>query len=94
MPKFSAKLSILFAELPFIDRLGAAARAGHPAALRQDRLKRLSQLRIQTRQHKNVKRMIKRTFKPGFRIELHPKDLNLALEKLPSFEIGQRLTPL
>src|SRR3546814_9137189 len=25
-------------------------------------------------------RMIKRTFKPGFRIELHQKDLNLALQ--------------
>ena len=25
-------------------------------------------------------RMIKRTFDPGFRIELHQKDLNLALE--------------
>jgi 2-hydroxy-3-oxopropionate reductase len=25
-------------------------------------------------------RMIKRTFNPGFRIELHQKDLNLALE--------------
>ena len=28
-------------------------------------------------------RMIKRTFDPGFRIELHQKDLNLALQAAP-----------
>ena len=43
-------------------------------------------------------RMIKRTFDPGFRIELHQKDLNLALEgartlgiALPSTAIAQQL---
>ena len=43
-------------------------------------------------------RMIKRTFDPGFRIELHQKDLNLALEgaralgvSLPSTAIAQQL---
>lgn len=30
-------------------------------------------------------RMVKRTFEPDFRIELHQKDLNLA-----NFEIGQK----
>jgi 2-hydroxy-3-oxopropionate reductase len=43
-------------------------------------------------------RMIKRTFDPGFRIELHQKDLNLALEgartlgmSLPSTALAQEL---
>lgn len=43
-------------------------------------------------------RMIKRTFDPGFRIELHQKDLNLALEgakslglALPSTAVAQQL---
>jgi 2-hydroxy-3-oxopropionate reductase len=43
-------------------------------------------------------RMIKRTFNPGFRIELHRKDLNLALEgaralglSLPSTALAQQL---
>ena len=43
-------------------------------------------------------RMIKRTFNPGFRIELHQKDLNLALEgaralslSLPNTAIAQQL---
>src|SRR6476620_11516556 len=43
-------------------------------------------------------RMIKRTFDPGFRIELHQKDLNLALEgaralgiSLPSTAVAQQL---
>ena len=43
-------------------------------------------------------RMVKRTFDPGFRIELHQKDLNLALEgaralglALPSTAIAQQL---
>jgi len=30
--------------------------------------------------HGHGERMIKRTFEPGFRIELHQKDLGLALE--------------
>jgi 2-hydroxy-3-oxopropionate reductase len=33
-------------------------------------------------------RMIKRTFAPGFRIELHQKDLNLALEGARSLGIA------
>jgi 2-hydroxy-3-oxopropionate reductase len=43
-------------------------------------------------------RMIKRNFEPGFRIELHQKDLNLALEgaralglSLPSTALAQQL---
>ena len=43
-------------------------------------------------------RMIKRTFNPGFRIELHQKDLNLALEgaralgvSLPNTSTAQQL---
>ena len=43
-------------------------------------------------------RMIKRTFEPGFRIELHQKDLNLALEgartlgiSLPNTALAQQL---
>ena len=43
-------------------------------------------------------RMVKRTFAPGFRIELHQKDLNLALEgakalgvALPNTSITQQL---
>src|SRR5207244_7576298 len=43
-------------------------------------------------------RMIKRTFAPGFRIELHQKDLNLALEgakalglSLPSTAVAQQM---
>jgi len=43
-------------------------------------------------------RMIKRTFNPGFRIELHQKDLNLALSgaramgmSLPNTAIAQEL---
>jgi 2-hydroxy-3-oxopropionate reductase len=43
-------------------------------------------------------RMIKRTFDPGFRIALHQKDLNLALESarslglaLPSTALAQQL---
>ena len=42
--------------------------------------------------------MVKRTFAPGFRIELHQKDLNLALEgartlglSLPSTALAQQL---
>jgi 2-hydroxy-3-oxopropionate reductase len=33
-------------------------------------------------------RMIKRTFAPGFRIELHQKDLNLALEGAKSLGVS------
>jgi 2-hydroxy-3-oxopropionate reductase len=43
-------------------------------------------------------RMVKRTFKPGFRIELHQKDLNLALQgaktlgvSLPNTAVAQQL---
>ena len=31
MPKFSANLSFLYAELPFLDRFAAAAKDGFPA---------------------------------------------------------------
>jgi 2-hydroxy-3-oxopropionate reductase len=33
-------------------------------------------------------RMIKRTFNPGFRIELHQKDLNLALQGAKSLGVS------
>ncbi|MCC6735977.1 MAG: NAD-binding protein, partial [Bauldia sp.] len=33
-------------------------------------------------------RMIKRTFNPGFRIELHQKDLNLAMESARALKIA------
>ena len=33
-------------------------------------------------------RMIKRTFAPGFRVQLHQKDLNLALQGAHSLRLG------
>src|ERR1700751_5996873 len=46
----------------------------------------------------NGERMVKRNFEPGFRIELHQKDLNLALESaralglsLPNTAVAQQL---
>ena len=51
-----------------------------------------------TRVGGNGERMVKRNFDPGFRIELHQKDLNLALEgartlglSLPSTAVAQQL---
>jgi 2-hydroxy-3-oxopropionate reductase len=55
-----------------------AAKAGaDPAKVRQALMGGLASSRIL---EVHGERMIKRTFAPGFRIELHSKDLNLALE--------------
>ena len=55
-----------------------AAKAGaDPAKVRQALMGGLATSRIL---ELDGERMIKRTFNPGFRIELHQKDLNLALE--------------
>jgi 2-hydroxy-3-oxopropionate reductase len=55
-----------------------AAKAGaDPAKVRQALMGGLATSRIL---EVHGERMIKRTFNPGFRIELHQKDLNLALE--------------
>lgn len=55
-----------------------ASKAGaDPAKVRQALMGGLATSRIL---ELHGERMIKRTFKPGFRIELHQKDLNLALE--------------
>ncbi|MGE0501779.1 MAG: 2-hydroxy-3-oxopropionate reductase [Rhizobiaceae bacterium] len=55
-----------------------AAKAGaDPAKVRQALMGGLANSRIL---EVHGERMIKRTFAPGFRIELHAKDLNLALE--------------
>jgi 2-hydroxy-3-oxopropionate reductase len=55
-----------------------ASRAGvDPARVRQALMGGLAASRIL---EVHGERMIKRTFNPGFRIELHQKDLNLALE--------------
>jgi 2-hydroxy-3-oxopropionate reductase len=55
-----------------------ASKAGaDPAKVRQALMGGLATSRIL---ELHGERMIKRTFNPGFRIELHQKDLNLALE--------------
>ncbi|RUU94295.1 2-hydroxy-3-oxopropionate reductase, partial [Mesorhizobium sp. M1A.F.Ca.IN.020.03.2.1] len=55
-----------------------ASKAGaDPAKVRQALMGGLAASRIL---EVHGERMIKRTFAPGFRIELHQKDLNLALE--------------
>jgi len=55
-----------------------AAKAGaDPAKVRQALMGGFASSRIL---EVHGERMIKRTFKPGFRIELHQKDLNLALQ--------------
>ena len=73
-----------------------AAKAGaDPAKVRQALMGGLATSRI-LELHGN--RMIERTFNPGFRIELHQKDLNLALDgakslgmSLPNTESAQAL---
>jgi len=73
-----------------------AAKAGaDPAKVRQAITGGLATSRIL---ELHGERMIKRTFDPGFRIELHQKDLNLALQgakalgvSLPSTAIAQQL---
>ena len=73
-----------------------AAKAGaDPAKVRQALMGGLAASRIL---EVHGERMVKRTFQPGFRIELHSKDLNLALEgakalgvALPNTAITQQL---
>src|SRR3546814_16586396 len=60
------------------EALVVASKAGaDPAKVRQALMGGLASSRIL---EVHGERMIKRTFKPGFRIELHQKDLNLALQ--------------
>src|SRR6185503_19997427 len=55
-----------------------ASKAGaHPATVSQALMAGFAASRIL---EVHAERMIKRTFDPGFRIELHQKDLNLALQ--------------
>ena len=73
-----------------------AAKAGaDPAKVRQALMGGLATSRIL---ELHGERMVKRTFDPGFRIELHQKDLNLALEgartlglSLPNTAIAQQM---
>lgn len=73
-----------------------ASKAGaDPALVRQALMGGLATSRIL---ELHGERMIKRTFNPGFRIELHQKDLNLALEgaralglSLPNTSMAQQL---
>ena len=76
--------------------LGFASRAGaDPALVRQALMGGFASSRIL---EVHGERMIKRNFAPGFRIELHQKDLNLALEgarslglSLPSTALAQQM---
>jgi 2-hydroxy-3-oxopropionate reductase len=73
-----------------------AAKAGaDPAKVRQALMGGLAASRIL---EVHGERMVKRTFQPGFRIELHQKDLNLALDgaralgmALPATALAQQL---
>ena len=63
-----------------------AAKAGaDPAKVRQALMGGLATSRIL---ELHGERMIKRTFDPGFRIELHQKDLNLALQGARALNIA------
>ncbi len=63
-----------------------ASKAGaDPAKVRQALMGGLASSRIL---EVHGERMIKRTFAPGFRIELHAKDLNLALEGARSLGVS------
>jgi 2-hydroxy-3-oxopropionate reductase len=63
-----------------------ASKAGaDPAKVRQALMGGLASSRIL---ELHGERMIKRTFNPGFRIELHQKDLNLALQGAKSLGIS------
>ena len=73
-----------------------ASRAGaNPALVRQALMGGFASSRIL---EVHGERMVKRNFEPGFRIELHQKDLNLALEgarslglSLPSTAVAQQM---
>ena len=63
-----------------------ASKAGaDPSKVRQALMGGLAQSRIL---EVHGERMIKRTFEPGFRIELHQKDLNLALQGAKSLGVS------
>ena len=63
-----------------------ASKAGaDPSKVRQALMGGLAQSRIL---EVHGERMIKRTFDPGFRIELHQKDLNLALQGAKSLGVS------
>ena len=63
-----------------------ASKAGaNPSKVRQALMGGLAQSRIL---EIHGERMIDRTFNPGFRIELHQKDLNLALQGAKSLGIS------
>src|SRR6201981_2017376 len=66
--------------LLFASRAGAA-----PAKVRQALMGGFASSRIL---ELHGERMIKRNFDPGFRIELHQKDLNLALQGARTLQIG------
>jgi len=62
-----------------------ASKAGDPARVRQALMGGFASSKIL---EVHGERMIKRTFDPGFRIELHSKDLNLALEGARSLGVA------
>ena len=67
-----------------------ASKAGaDPSKVRQALMGGLAQSRIL---EVHGERMIKRTFEPGFRIELHQKDLNLALQGAKSLGVSLQNT--
>src|SRR6185503_6632248 len=76
-------------------RLFASKAGADPALVRQALMGGFASSRIL---EVHGERMVKRNFEPGFRIELHQKDLNLALEgartlgiSLPSTAVAQQL---
>ena len=74
------------------EALAFAAKAGaDPAKVREALMGGLASSRIM---ELHGERMIKRTFQPGFRIRLHQKDLNLALQSARSLHMSIPCTAL
>ncbi len=74
------------------EALAFAAKAGaDPAKVREALMGGLASSRIM---ELHGERMIKRTFQPGFRIRLHQKDLNLALQSARSLHMSIPATAL
>jgi len=74
------------------EALAFASKAGaDPAKVRQALMGGLASSRIM---ELHGERMIKRTFQPGFRIRLHQKDLNLALQSARSLHMSLPATAL
>ncbi len=74
------------------EALTFAAKAGaDPAKVREALMGGLASSRIM---ELHGERMIKRTFQPGFRIRLHQKDLNLALQSARSLHMSVPTTAL